>query len=191
MRRAAHFSAPILLQQVLGLDRARRLTSMLPSADLIALARAAAAAPRTRPRARLRGRRQESAWDTHAIRYEPGFRTRYVAPLGLPPTEEVARSIFLGADAGDGTGRARAWFRRKFPERALRSRRWPRYRMRCARRENDDPIRIVIPRESTGRRPRDLSPQSRPDVSRAPSTTEWRRKPDYAAQVLARMARYK
>ena len=39
---------------------------------------------------------QESAWDAHAIRYEPAFRTRYVAPLGLPPTEEVARSISWG-----------------------------------------------------------------------------------------------
>jgi soluble lytic murein transglycosylase-like protein len=39
---------------------------------------------------------QESAWDSHAIRYEPAFRTRYVAPLGLPPTEEVARSISWG-----------------------------------------------------------------------------------------------
>ncbi len=39
---------------------------------------------------------QESAWDTHAIRYEPAFRTRYIAPLGLPPTEEIARSISWG-----------------------------------------------------------------------------------------------
>ncbi|HTV60370.1 MAG TPA: transglycosylase SLT domain-containing protein [Verrucomicrobiae bacterium] len=39
---------------------------------------------------------QESAWDVHAIRYEPFFRTRYVAPLGLPPTEEIARSISWG-----------------------------------------------------------------------------------------------
>ena len=39
---------------------------------------------------------QESAWDAHAIRYEPAFRTRYVAPLGLPPTEEIARSISWG-----------------------------------------------------------------------------------------------
>jgi soluble lytic murein transglycosylase-like protein len=38
----------------------------------------------------------ESAWDAHAIRYEPGFRARYVAPLELPPTEEVARSISWG-----------------------------------------------------------------------------------------------
>jgi hypothetical protein len=39
---------------------------------------------------------QESSWDSHAIRYEPAFRTRYVAPLGLPPTEEIARSISWG-----------------------------------------------------------------------------------------------
>jgi len=39
---------------------------------------------------------QESAWEAHAIRYEPAFRTRYVAPLGLSPTEEIARSISWG-----------------------------------------------------------------------------------------------
>lgn len=39
---------------------------------------------------------QESAWDRHAIRYEPGFRSRYVAPLHLPPSEEIARSISWG-----------------------------------------------------------------------------------------------
>jgi soluble lytic murein transglycosylase-like protein len=39
---------------------------------------------------------QESAWDPHAIRYEPGFRLRYVAPLRLPPSEEIARSISWG-----------------------------------------------------------------------------------------------
>jgi hypothetical protein len=39
---------------------------------------------------------QESGWDTHAMRYEGAFRTRYVAPLGLPPTEEIARSISWG-----------------------------------------------------------------------------------------------
>lgn len=39
---------------------------------------------------------QESSWDPFAIRYEPAFRTRYVAPLGLPATEEIARSISWG-----------------------------------------------------------------------------------------------
>jgi soluble lytic murein transglycosylase-like protein len=39
---------------------------------------------------------QESGWDAYAMRYEPGFRTRYLAPLGLPPSEEIARSISWG-----------------------------------------------------------------------------------------------
>ena len=39
---------------------------------------------------------QESAWDTHAMRYEPGFRLRYVAPLRLSASEEIARSISWG-----------------------------------------------------------------------------------------------
>src|SRR5580698_9222850 len=30
------------------------------------------------------------------MRYEGAFRARYVAPLGLPPTEEIARSISWG-----------------------------------------------------------------------------------------------
>lgn len=39
---------------------------------------------------------QESSWQPYAIRYEPAFRSRYVAPLGLPPTEEVSRSMSWG-----------------------------------------------------------------------------------------------
>jgi soluble lytic murein transglycosylase-like protein len=39
---------------------------------------------------------QESSWNPFAMRYEPAFRTRYVAPLGLPSTEEIARSISWG-----------------------------------------------------------------------------------------------
>lgn len=39
---------------------------------------------------------QESSWDTYALRYEPAFRSRYVAPLGLPLSEEIARSISWG-----------------------------------------------------------------------------------------------
>ena len=31
-----------------------------------------------------------------AIRYEPGFRARYVTPLEFNPTEEIARSISWG-----------------------------------------------------------------------------------------------
>jgi soluble lytic murein transglycosylase-like protein len=66
------------------------------NAALIALARAAAAQHTLNPALVCAIVEQESAWDPHAIRYEPAFRTRYVAPLGLPPTEEVARSISWG-----------------------------------------------------------------------------------------------
>jgi soluble lytic murein transglycosylase-like protein len=63
---------------------------------LIALARDAAAQQALDPALVCAIVEQESAWDPHAIRYEPAFRQRYVAPLGLPPTEEVARSISWG-----------------------------------------------------------------------------------------------
>jgi soluble lytic murein transglycosylase-like protein len=69
---------------------------MPPPADLVALARAAAARHALAPALVCAIVEQESAWDAHAIRYEPAFRSRYVAPLGLPPTEEVARSISWG-----------------------------------------------------------------------------------------------
>src|SRR5580658_6313486 len=69
---------------------------MPPSPDLIALAHAAALRHSLDPALVCAVVEQESSWDAHAIRYEPGFRTRYVAPLGLPPTEEVARSISWG-----------------------------------------------------------------------------------------------
>jgi soluble lytic murein transglycosylase-like protein len=39
---------------------------------------------------------QESAWNTWAIRHEPAFYARYVAPLGLTDTESVARSFSWG-----------------------------------------------------------------------------------------------
>ncbi|HXX20805.1 MAG TPA: transglycosylase SLT domain-containing protein [Candidatus Acidoferrum sp.] len=81
---------------------------MPPSEELLALARAAAekhaldftfsvsSVPCTGTALVCAIVEQESAWDAHAIRYEPAFRTRYVAPLGLPPTEEIARSISWG-----------------------------------------------------------------------------------------------
>ena len=65
-------------------------------AALIALARAAAAQHSLDAALVCAIVEQESAWNPHAIRYEPAFRQRYVAPLGLPPTEEVARSISWG-----------------------------------------------------------------------------------------------
>src|SRR5271154_6227826 len=64
--------------------------------QLIAFARAAAAQHSIEPALVCAVVEQESAWDAHAIRYEPAFRARYVAPLGLTPTEEIARSISWG-----------------------------------------------------------------------------------------------
>ena len=69
---------------------------MTPSAELIALARAAVEKHALDPALVRAVVEQESAWDAHAMRYQPAFRTRCVAPLGLTPTEEVARSILWG-----------------------------------------------------------------------------------------------
>lgn len=69
---------------------------MLPPPELLALARTIAENHALDPALVCAVVEQESAWDAHAIRYEPAFRTRYVAPLGLPPTEEVARSMSWG-----------------------------------------------------------------------------------------------
>lgn len=67
-----------------------------PTPELVALARFAAAQHSLDPALVCAIVEQESAWDSCAIRYEAAFRTRYVAPLGLPATEEVARSISWG-----------------------------------------------------------------------------------------------
>ena len=69
---------------------------MLPPPNLVALARTIASQHALDPALVCAIVEQESSWDTHAIRYEPAFRAHYVAPLGLTPTEEVARSISWG-----------------------------------------------------------------------------------------------
>jgi soluble lytic murein transglycosylase-like protein len=63
---------------------------------LIALARSAAAAHSLDAALVCAVVEQESSWNARAMRYEPFFRTRYVARLGLSPTEEIARSISWG-----------------------------------------------------------------------------------------------
>ena len=68
----------------------------MPAAELIALAHAAAKNHALDPALVCAVVEQESSWDPHAIRYEPAFRMRYVAPLGLSATEEIARSISWG-----------------------------------------------------------------------------------------------
>ena len=66
------------------------------NSEWIALARAEAARHSLDPALVCAVIEQESSWDPHAIRYEPAFRMRYVAPLHLPLTEEIARSISWG-----------------------------------------------------------------------------------------------
>jgi soluble lytic murein transglycosylase-like protein len=68
----------------------------MPAADFIALARTSAANHALDAGLVCAVIEQESAWDAHAMRYEPAFRMRYVAPLQLSPTEEIARSISWG-----------------------------------------------------------------------------------------------
>jgi hypothetical protein len=67
-----------------------------PPAGILALARTIATQRSLDPALVCAVAEQESSWDAHSIRYEPAFRTRYVAPLGLSPTEEIARSISWG-----------------------------------------------------------------------------------------------
>jgi len=67
-----------------------------PSAHLVSLARTIAAQHALDPALVCAVVEQESAWNANAIRYEPAFRMRYVAPLTLPATEEIARSISWG-----------------------------------------------------------------------------------------------
>jgi len=69
---------------------------MAPTTELVVLARTIATEHGLDPALVCAVVEQESAWDAYAIRYEPGFRARYVAPLELPPTEEIARSISWG-----------------------------------------------------------------------------------------------
>jgi soluble lytic murein transglycosylase-like protein len=113
---------------------------------------------------------QESAWNTHAMRYEPGFRSRYVAPLGLPPTEEIARSISWGLMQVMGQVAREHGFTGKFLS-AL----------------GDPSVGIVIGCEvlaakitATGN-----------DIWRALELWNGGANPDYAAQVIARVASYK
>jgi hypothetical protein len=69
---------------------------MIPDPSMLALAQDTAIRNRIDPALVCAVIEQESGWDSHAMRYEGAFRARYVAPLGLPPTEEIARSISWG-----------------------------------------------------------------------------------------------
>jgi soluble lytic murein transglycosylase-like protein len=113
---------------------------------------------------------QESAWDTYAIRYEPAFRSRYVAPLGLPPTEEISRSISWGLMQVMGQVAREHGFSGRFlaalcePATGL-----------------DVGCTVLAAKMAAGGA----------DVPRALQLWNGGADPDYAAQVLARIARYR
>jgi soluble lytic murein transglycosylase-like protein len=64
--------------------------------ELIALAKQAAAAAELDPALVCAIVEQESGWEPWAVRYEPGYYERYVAPHGFTPTEAQARSFSWG-----------------------------------------------------------------------------------------------
>ena len=69
---------------------------MIPPPELIGLAHTTAARFNLNSALVCAVIEEESSWDTYAIRYEPLFHRRYVRPLKLPSTEEVARSTSWG-----------------------------------------------------------------------------------------------
>lgn len=82
--------------------------------DMIALAKQTASRHGLAPEVVCAVCEQESSWNPWAIRYEPAFRQRYVAPLGLPPTEEIARSMSWGLMQVMGETAREAGFGEKF-----------------------------------------------------------------------------
>jgi len=140
----------------------------MPTDELIALARSTAAKHSLDGALVCAIVEQESAWDTHAIRYEPAFRTRYVAPLGLPPTEEIARSMSWGLMQVMGQVAREHGFERKFlsalcePELGL-----------------DTGCAVFASKLAAA-----------VDVTRALQLWNGGANPNYAAQVLARLAKY-
>jgi len=144
---------------------------MLPSADLLALARATASRHALDPALVCAVVEQESSWDPQAIRYEPAFRTRYVAPLGLPPTEEIARSISWGLMQVMGQVAREHGFAGKF------------FTSLC-----DPAAGLDIGCQVLGAK---LSAAGGDDVSRALLLWNGGANPQYAPEVLARLAKYK
>jgi len=143
----------------------------MPSpSTLVALARAIAAQHALDPALVCAIIEQESSWDTHAIRYEPAFRSRYVAPLGLPATEEIARSISWGLMQVMGQSAREHGFAGKFLS-AL-----------C------DPLSGVTAGCSVFTA---KMSQASGDIWRALALWNGGSNPDYATEVLGRLANYR
>lgn len=64
--------------------------------QLIALAKNTAASHGLDPALFCGQVERESTWDPWLVRYEPAFRARYVSPLHLEESEEIARSVSYG-----------------------------------------------------------------------------------------------
>ena len=165
---------------------------MPPPADLVALARTIALQHSLDPALVCAVVEQESAWDAHAIRYEPAFRTRYVAPLGLPPTEEIARSISWGLMQVMGQVAREHGFTGQFlsalcepaagiaigctvlAAKFAAATRWP-----------------AVAGELATTRPGEPAPDPAALTARALELWNGGANPNYAPQVLARVAKYK
>jgi soluble lytic murein transglycosylase-like protein len=143
---------------------------MAPATELIALARTIAERHGVDATLVCAVVEQESAWDTHAMRYEPGFRARYVAPLRLPPTEEIARSISWGLMQVMGQVAREHGFAGKFLS-VL----------------GDPNVGIAIGCDVLAAK---VSAAGN-DIWRALELWNGGANPDYSAQVIARVARYK
>jgi soluble lytic murein transglycosylase-like protein len=157
---------------------------MPSTSDLIALARATASKHALDAALVCAVVEQESGWDAHAIRYEPAFRTRYVAPLGLPPTEEVARSISWGLMQVMGQVAREHGFTGKFlsalcdPATGLD--------IGCA------VLAAKVSAAAGDSSPRLDSPSTwEPSLAHALALWNGGANPDYAAQVIARMEQYR
>jgi soluble lytic murein transglycosylase-like protein len=142
---------------------------MLPPPNLVALARTIASQHALDPALVCAIVEQESSWDTHAIRYEPAFRAHYVAPLGLTPTEEVARSISWGLMQVMGQSARERGFNGKFLS-AL-----------C-----DPPDGLAIGCTVFAAK----LAQASGDIPRALALWNGGSNPTYASEVLARLANY-
>jgi len=143
---------------------------MALTTEIVALARTTASAHGLDPALVCEVVEQESAWDADAIRYEPAFRTRYVAPLELPPTEEIARSISWGLMQVMGQVAREHGFQRPFLS---------------ARGDSSAGLafgRIVLAAKLAA---------AGGNVPRGLALWNGDGNPDYAAQVLARVPRYR
>ena len=148
--------------------------------EMIALAKQTAARHGLAPGIVCAVCEQESSWNPWAIRYEPAFRQRYVAPLGLPPTEEIARSVSWGLMQVMGETARGAGFGEKFLS-ALAD---PATGLEFGCIVLAGKFRHAAQQKGSGPSAVDALAQAALELWNGGAN------PDYAAQVLARVAKY-